>query len=189
MKNAKNVNNLLSQRIVDLERHCWANAQYLRRECLKIVGIPRFVDNNSLKEKVIQVFQKAGCTLILATLKHVIVFIAKRNDRVIVKFSRRKDCEQVLSVKKNLQKLTMGDIGLTGDNKFFIIHSLCPYYRVLWSKSKVLLNMGKINRRMVSNGIVKVKISKIIAPISITHAADFTRYFPDFDLSLRAQSG
>ena len=144
MKNAKNVNNLLSQRIVDLERHCRANAQSLRRECLKIVGIPRFVDNNSLKEKVIQVFQKVGCTLIPATLKHVIVFIAKRNDRVIVKFSRRKDCEQVLSVKKNLPKLKMEDIGLTGDNKvlLFIVYVPTTVYSgrnqrffSIWEKS------------------------------------------------------
>ena len=83
----------------------------------------------------------------------------------------------------------MEDIGLTGDNKAFINHSLCPYYRVLWSKSKLLLTMGKINRLMVSNGTVKVKIRKISAPISITHADDFTKYFPDVDLSVSAQSG
>ena len=73
---------------------------------------------------------------------------------------------------------------MTGDNKIFINYSLCRCYRVLWSKSKVLLNMGKFNRLMV-----KVKISKLSAPISITHAADLTKYFPDFDLFLSAQSG
>ena len=179
---------MLSQRVVDLERQCWANAQYSRRECLEIVSIPRSVDDNSLKEKVIQVFEKFGCNIDSSNIEasHRII---KRNDRVIVKFSRRKDCQQVLSVKKNLQKLKMEDIGLTGDNKVFINHSLCPYYRVLWSKSKVLLNMGKINRLMVLSGTVKVKISKISAPISITHADDFTKYFPDVDLSLSAQSG
>ena len=83
----------------------------------------------------------------------------------------------------------MKDIGLIGDNKVFINHSLCPYYRVLWSKPKVLLNMGKINRLMVSNGTAKVKISKISAPISITDADDFIKYFPNVDLSLSAQSG
>ena len=42
---------------------------------------------------------------------------------------------------------------------------------------------------MVLSGTVKVKISKISAPISITHADDFIKYFPDVDLSLSAQSG
>ena len=29
----KNGNSLLQQRVIYLERQCWANAQYLRREC------------------------------------------------------------------------------------------------------------------------------------------------------------
>ena len=185
---AKNISNLLSQRVVDLERQCWANAQYSRRECLEVVGIPRSVDDNILEEKVIQVFEKVGCNIDSSNIE-ACHRITKKNDRVIVKFSRRKDCQRMLSVKKNLQKLKMEDTGFTGDNKVFINHSLCPYYRVLWSKSKVLLNMGKINRLMVSSGTVKVNISETSAPISITHADDFRKYFPDIDLSLSAQSG
>ena len=34
---------------------------------------------------------------------------------------------------------------------------------------------------MVSNGTVKVKISEISTPLSITHADDFTKYFLDID--------
>ena len=144
-----------------------------------------------MEEKVVQVFEKVGCNTdsslnIDSTLKRVTV-LPKR--RVIVKFSRRKDCQEVLSVKKNLQKLKMEDIGLTGDNKVIINHSLCPYYRPLWSKSKILLNMGKINRLLVSNGTVKVKVSEISATISITHSDDFTKYFPNIDLSHSAQPG
>ena len=55
-------------------------------------------------------------------------------------------------------------------------------------KSKVLLNVGKINRLMVSNETVKVKISQISAPISITYADEFTKYSPNIALSLSAQS-
>ena len=36
---SKIANDLLSSRLVDIERQCWANAQYFRRECLDIVGI------------------------------------------------------------------------------------------------------------------------------------------------------
>ena len=141
VKIAKNINNLLLQQVFDLDRQCWANAQYSRRECLEIVSIPRSVNDNSLEEKVIQVFEKVGCNIDSSNIEECHC-ITKRNDRVIVKFSRQKDCQQVLSVKKNLQKLKMEDIGLTGDNKVFINHSLCPYYRVLWSKSNVLLNQS-----------------------------------------------
>ena len=37
----KTVNHLLSKRLVDMERQCWANAQYSRRECVELVGIPQ----------------------------------------------------------------------------------------------------------------------------------------------------
>ena len=164
VKIAKNIYNLLSQGEVDLDRQSWANAQYSRRECLEIVSIPRSVDGNSLEEKVIQVFEKVGCNIDSSNIEAF-----HRLTKIIVKFSE--------------------DIGLAGDNKVFINHSLCPYYRVLWSKSKVLLDMGKINRLMVSNGTVKVKTSEISVPISINHADDFTKCFPDVDLSLSAQSG
>ena len=36
---SKIANDLLSSRFVDIERQCWANAQYSRRECLDIVRI------------------------------------------------------------------------------------------------------------------------------------------------------
>ena len=49
--------------------------------------------------------------------------------------------------------------------------------------------MGKFIRLMVSNRTVTVKTGEIRAPISMTHADDFTKCFPDIDLSLSAQSG
>ena len=56
-------------------------------------------------------------------------------------------------------------------------------------KSKVLLNVGKISRLMVSNETAKVKVSQISAPISITYADEFTKYLLNIALSLSAQSG
>ena len=64
------------------------------------------------------------------------------NDKVIDKFLRRKDCDQVMSVKTDLRKVKLEDILLRGINCIFISLSLCPYYRMLWSKSKRLLDLG-----------------------------------------------
>ena len=58
----KQVNTELTKRIVTLERQCWANAQYSRKECLEVVGIPRQVDDNLLETKVLSIFEKVGCT-------------------------------------------------------------------------------------------------------------------------------
>ena len=40
-----------------------ANAQYSRRECLDIVGIPREVSGEVLEETVLNIFDKIGCII------------------------------------------------------------------------------------------------------------------------------
>ena len=108
---------------------------------------------------------------------------SKKSDTVIVKFSQRKDCQQVWQVKKDLQKLKMEDVELTGSNKLFINRSLCPYYKVLWSKSIKLHDLGKINSFFfISGDTVKIKINESSALLLVTHVNDFGNYFPGVDL-------
>ena len=44
----KKVNTLLSERLQTIAKQCWPNAQYSRRECLEISGIPSSVNGNDL---------------------------------------------------------------------------------------------------------------------------------------------
>ena len=177
----KKVTTLLNKRVINVERQCWANAQYSRRECLKVAGIPRDVSNKNLESKVLEVFSKVGCEILSRDIEacHGLT----NSERVIVKFLRRKDCDQVLSVKRDLRKVKLKDIGLRGNNSIFINPSLCPYYRMLWSKSKRLLDLGKINNFYVSSGKIKIRIQENSKPLSITHVEDFKKYFPDVDLT------
>ena len=46
----------------------------------------------------------------------------------------------------------------------------CPYYKLLWSKSKQLHAMKQIHSYYISNGTVKVKIEENSQPTSITNA-------------------
>ena len=69
-------------------------------------------------------------------------------DKVGVKISDRdiescqsKDSQQLMKFKKDLFKLNLTDIDLD-DAKIFINQSLCPYYKILWSKSKRLLRFN-----------------------------------------------
>ena len=59
----KHVNSELCKRIVTVERKCWANIQYSRRECLEVTEITRQVDDKNLETKVLPFFQKIGCTI------------------------------------------------------------------------------------------------------------------------------
>ena len=105
----KKVNTLLNKRVIDMERQCWANTQYSRRGCLEVAGIPCDVSNENLESKVLEVFSKVGCEILSRDIEacHRLT----NNDRVIVKFLRRKDCDQVLSVKRDLRKIKLEDIG------------------------------------------------------------------------------
>ena len=60
---SQQVNSLLSDRLTNMERQCWANAQYTRRECLDVVGIPSEVGPDVLEEKVLNIFGKLGCDI------------------------------------------------------------------------------------------------------------------------------
>ena len=78
-----------------MERKCWVNAQYSRREWTGVVDIPNSGNNNELENKVLTIFQKIGCELSPRELE-ACHQLRKNRDRVIVKFSRRKTCEQIM---------------------------------------------------------------------------------------------
>ena len=177
----KNVNSLLSDRLTSLERQCWANAQYSRRECVEISGIPKSVEDNALESTSCKIFDKVGMEI---NQNHIeACHRAGRQGNAIVEFTRRKDCQHLLKIKKDLSKLTFEDINLARDTKIFVNQSHCAYYRVLSSKSKALHKMGLIFGYFVSNGTIKIRKQENDPTISITHVSDFEKYFPGVNLS------
>ena len=104
--------------------------------------------------------------------------LGKNNDRVIVKFTCRKDCKQVFQVKKDLKDLTVDDLDLPRGTKIFVNQSLCPYYCILWSETKRLPSMDKINSFFISGGTVKIKIDENSKPLAIIHLDDLANNFP-----------
>ena len=149
---------------------------------MEIVGIPISVSHDSLEDKVLEIFDSLGCKVQKDNIE-ACHRLSSTNDRTIIKFSKRKDCQQVLSVKKDLKNLNMEDLELPSSTRIFVNQSLCPYYRILWSKSKKLHSLGKIHIFFVSNSGIKVKINENSQPLSITHESDFEKYFPGVDLS------
>ena len=177
----KNVNSLLQERVIDLERQCWANAQYSRRECLEVSGIPNTIKQDELENKVLTIFKKVGCDIKNENIEAC--HRVRRQNNVIIKFSKRKDCQQIYSVKKDFGKLDMKEVDLPEGTQVYINQSLCPYYKSLWSKSKKLRTLGKIHSFFISNSTIKLKLQENSVPVAITHNSDFQKYFPDVDLS------
>ena len=66
-----------------------------------------------------------------------------RSNKVIVKFSKRKDMVRVMNKKKSLKNADLDSTGLPSSTLLFINPSLCSYYKYLWSKCKALWS-GKL---------------------------------------------
>ena len=54
---------------------------------------------------------------------------------------------------------------------------------MIWSKSKRLLDLGKIDNFYVSRGKIKIRIQENSKLLSITHVEDLKKEFPDVDLT------
>ena len=52
----RSVNDQLKKQLVATERQCWANAQYSRRECMEISGIPTLYREYTLPTLNVEVF-------------------------------------------------------------------------------------------------------------------------------------
>ena len=58
--------------MVALERQCWGNNQYSRRECLEITGVPDSVSNDDLEETIIKIFDKLNVAIDPSNIEIVI---------------------------------------------------------------------------------------------------------------------
>ena len=61
---SKNITTVLLGRLVQMERQCWANAKYSRREYVKIVETPSSVHQNQLEDSVCKIFEKLNCNMV-----------------------------------------------------------------------------------------------------------------------------
>ena len=96
--------------------------------------------------KSLEKFWRKKFKISLENLVVIFLLTVIRRAIVLVEHFRRKECQHVWSVKKDLKKLTMEDLKLPENSKLFINRSLCPYYKMLWSKSKKLHSLSKIHR-------------------------------------------
>ena len=106
----------------------------------------------------------------------------REKDRAIVKFVNRKDCTNILRVKKNLKHLDPSKLSFSEGTKIFINERLCPYSRGIWNKCKKLRANPKLHQLYTINEIVRVKLEENGTPKSITHMLDLIKLFPDIEI-------
>ena len=147
---SKTVSSLLTDQMNNVERPCWANAQYSRRECLEVVGIRSSVKIKDLEGKVCSVFNRTG---VAVNPDDIDACHRLCNDKkTIVKFSKRKLCQKVLREKKKLKNVNPSEFDFPESTAIFISESLCSYYKMLRNKCKKPWEKRWIYTYFTSNG-------------------------------------
>ena len=123
----RNVSSKLVESVVVTERQCWQNAQYSRRDTLDVVGIPASITGNVLGRKVFDVFQEIGVNIYDCYIQAC--HRLKDKDQTSVKFTNRKDCLQILKLKRQLKGLEHAAVDLPDGTKIVVNESLS-----IWNK-------------------------------------------------------
>ena len=125
---------------------------------LEVVGIPMSVRGNVLDRKVCDVFQEIGmdiCDRDIQACHHL-----KNQDQTIVNFTNRKDCLQILRVKRQLKGLDPLAVDLPEGTKIFVSESLWPYWRGIWNKWKKLRDKQKVHQYYTIDGLIRLQIEE-----------------------------
>ena len=127
---SRNINNRLVEQVTRLERKCLENEQYSRRECIQISGIPQSIEQIDLARTVLNVFDKIDALVDPQNIEACHRLKSDdngRSNKVIVKFSKRKDMIRVMNKKKSLKNANLDGTGLPPSTSLFINPSLCSY--------------------------------------------------------------
>ena len=153
---SKQVSSKLREQIVSLERQCWSNCQYSRRECLELSCLPESIENSELEETALQLFKKLYVEVDSSNIEDWQWLPSKGPKRKIAKFSKRKDSNRIRKVKKNWKGMDLSSIGIRPP--VHINDSLCKYYEMLWEKCKKRCVNKFIHQFWVSNGSIRLRL-------------------------------
>lgn len=166
------------QRIDNVERSCFKQEQYSRRECVEFVGLPANIAGQDLENKVIEAFGVAG---VKVTSRDFHAIHRLKNEAVVIaKCVNRRDATAILRAKKQLREAdepTKKKLGATG--KVYVNESLCPAYRRIFGVCNALFRKKKLSSSYTMNGSIYVSKQEGSEKQVIGHLNDLKKLFPD----------
>ena len=161
-----------------VERKCWANEQYSRRDYLDISGIPESIEDDDLEDCVLKIFNECDTPVDPTNIEACYRLKSKvRPKKVIIKLYKRKDVFSILQRKKKLKSVDITKVGLPQGSLVFINQSLCSYYKYLWSLCKRLHSKKLIHSFWVSNGSVSLEVRENTPVLSVSHFSNLENHF------------
>ena len=147
---------------------------------MEVIGIPKTVESKDLEHHVCKPFNSICFDRIEACYR-----LAKSNS-TIVKFSRRKDCQHLMRIKKGLKDLNPTKLSFPEGTRIYLNDSLCPYYRGLRNECKKLWNNKKIYSYFSVKQVVNARIKQVEngPHKNITHVNGLRALFPEEQISM-----
>ena len=149
-------NDLLVERITQLERNNLNNAQYTRKEILEINPVPSDIADDVLEQSVCQALSLTGISVEPDDLQAC--HRMRKKDRVIIKFKCRKQKHRVLLNRKTLQNKSLDLTQLKFSGKLFVNESMCHENHQLAYKCFPLKSTRKIHSTWFYNSSLCIKI-------------------------------
>ena len=103
---------------------------------MEIIGIPKTVESKDFEHNVCKVFNSFG--FIMGEDRIEACHQLTKSDRTIVKYSRRKDCEHLMGIKKGLKYLNPTNLSFPEGTEIYVNdRGLWNEYKKLWNNKKV----------------------------------------------------
>ena len=125
-----------------------------------VFGVSGIAHARELARIVCGVFEKEKCCISEEDLEHC--HRLKENNRLIVKFTTRKHCQQVIIVKSNIINFKLNNLKFSKGSKCFINQNYSLHYRIFQSVYKK--RTWKIYGWCISNSTIKTKFQKNTRP-------------------------
>ena len=171
----KKLQQLLSGRVVQLERNVVTNAQYHWRESVEVNPVPLSISDEELELNICKALSLTGHEIKPDNLQACRRL--KKKVSVIVKFKCRKLKQRVLLNRRNLRNKSEDLHQLKFSGKLFMSESMCHERHQLAYKCRQLKNAGKIHSTWFWKNTVNVKLSERSNPVKIFHISDIEKHF------------
>ena len=151
----------------------------LKSFCSKILimgGIPSTVGDTTLDGKVCQVLRETGIEVSERDIPSC-QWLKKNKSQTFLKFSSRKDFLKILRKKKSFLILILLCWTFQKIQKYLLSESLCPCYRDIWNKCKLLKDKYLIHEYYTISSTVSVNVEENGSTKSITPMVDLQRLF------------
>ena len=164
-------NDLLLERITQLEHNNLNNAQYNRRETLEINPVPSDIADDILEQSVCQALSLTETSVEPDNLQAC--HCMRKKDHIIIMFKCRKQKHRILLNPKTLQNKSLDLTQLKFSGKLFVNESMCHENHQLAYKCRQLKSARKIHSTWFYNSTLHIKlvengpIHKIFHPLDI----------------------